>query len=77
MYRPECLRFDVQMLLGIIDFELLEIRIGIEKLLMIRDAVVLDPIAGANQSVGKPAHVSLPIAYKEVEIVRPIARGSW
>ena len=71
--QPERLRLDVQMLLWIVDLKLLEIGVAIENLLMIGDAVVLDPIVGANQAIGKPAHVSLPIADKEVEVVRSIA----
>ena len=43
---------------------------------MVGDAIVLDPIVGPNKAIGKPAHVSLPVADKEVEVVRPIARGS-
>ena len=74
--QPERLRFDVQMLLWIVDFKLLEIGVAIEELLMVGDAVVLDPIVRANKAVRKPAHVSLPVADKEVEVVRSIARGS-
>jgi hypothetical protein len=66
---PECLSLDVQMLLGIIDFEFLKVRVAVEELLMIRDAVVLDPIVGANETIGKPAHVSFPIADQKIEIV--------
>ena len=64
------------MLLRIIDFELFKIGVAIEELLMIGDAVVLDPIVGTNKAIGKPAHVSLPVADEEVEVVRSIARGS-
>ena len=46
--QPECLGFDVQVLLGIVDFEFFKVRIAVEKLLMIGDTVVLDPIVGAN-----------------------------
>jgi hypothetical protein len=64
------------MLLWIIDIELFEIGVAIEELLMIGDAIVLDPIVGPSKAIGKPAHVSLPVADEEVEVVRPIARGS-
>ena len=74
--QPERLRLDVQMLLWIVDLKLLKIGVAIEKLLMIRDAVIIDPIVGPNQAVGKAAHVSLPVADKKVEVVRSIARGS-
>ena len=70
------LRLDVQMLLRTIDIELFEIVVAIEELLMIGDAVILDPIVGANKAIGKPAHVSLPVADKEVEVVRSIMRES-
>ena len=66
----------MQMLFWIIDLKLLKIGIAIEELLMVGDAIVLDPIVGPNKAIGKPAHVSLPVADKEVEVVRPIARGS-
>ena len=74
--QPERLRLDVQMLLWIVDLKLLEIGVAIEKFLMVGDPVILDPIVGPNRPIGKPAHVSLPVADKEVEVVRPIARGS-
>jgi hypothetical protein len=64
------------MLLWIVDLKLLEIGVPIEELLMIGDAIVLNPIVGPNKAIGKPAHVSLPVADNEVEVVRPIARGS-
>jgi hypothetical protein len=64
------------MLLWTIDIELLEIAVAIEEFFMIGDAVILDPIVGPNKAIGKPAHVSLPVADEEVEVVRSIARGS-
>ena len=60
--QPQRLRFDVQMLLWTIDIELLEIGVAIEEFLVIGDAVILDPIVGPNKAIGKPAHVSLPVA---------------
>ena len=74
--QPQCLGFDVQVLLGIVDVEFFEVGIGIEKLLMIRDAVILDPIVGAYEAIGKPPYMSLPIADEKIKIVRSIARGS-
>ena len=74
--QPECLGFDVQALLGIVDVEFFEVGIGVEKLLVIRDAVVLDPIVGAYEAIGKPPYMSLPIADEKVEIVRSIVRRS-
>jgi len=64
------------MLLWTIDLKLLKIGVAIEELLMVGDAIVLDPIVGPNKAIGKPAHVSLPVADKEVEVVRSIAGGS-
>jgi hypothetical protein len=64
------------MLLWIVDLKFLEIGVAIEELLMVGDAVILDPIVGTNKAIGQPAYVSLPIADKEVEVVRSIARGS-
>ena len=66
----------MQMLLWTIDLKLLKIGVAIEELLMVGDAIVLDPIVGPNKAIGKPVHVSLPVADKEVEVVRSIARGS-
>jgi hypothetical protein len=43
---------------------------------MIGNAVILDPIVGTNKAIGKPAHVSRPVADKEVEVVRSIAQAS-
>ncbi len=59
---PERLRLDVQMLLWIVDLKLLEVGVAIEELLMIGGAVILDPIVETNKTIGKPAHVSLPVA---------------
>jgi hypothetical protein len=71
--QSERLRLDVQMLLWIIDLKPFEIGIAIEKLLMIGDAVVLNPIVRTNKAIGKPAYMSLPITDEEVEVVRSIA----
>jgi hypothetical protein len=71
--QPERLRLDVQMLLWIVDLKLLEIGVAIEELLMVGDAIVLDPIVGTDEAIGKPAHVSLPVADKKVEVARSIA----
>ena len=43
---------------------------------MIGDAVILDPVVGTNKAIGQPAHVSLPVADKEIEIVRSVMRWS-
>ena len=45
----------MQVLLGIVDLELLKIRIAIEELLVIRDTVILNPSGRTNQTIGKPA----------------------
>jgi hypothetical protein len=66
----------MQMLLRTIDIELFEIGVAIEELLMIGDAVIFNPIVRTNKAIGQAAHVSLPIADEEVEVVRSIARGS-
>ena len=65
----------MEVFLGIIDLKLLKVRIAIEKLFMIRDAVILDPSVGTNKTIRQTAHVSLPVTNKEVEVVRSIARG--
>ena len=63
------------MFLWIVDLELLEIGVAIEKFLVIRNAVVLDPIVGANEAIRKPTHVSFPIADQKIKIVRSVTRG--
>ena len=63
------------MLLGIVDFEFFKVRVAVQKLLVIRDAVVLDPIVGANKAIGKPAHMSFPVADEEIKIMRSVTRG--
>jgi len=66
----------VEVLLGIIDLEFLKVGVGIENFLVIRDAVILDPSGRTDQTIGKPANVSLPITDKEVEVVGSVARRS-
>src|SRR5207237_5880916 len=70
------LSFDVEVLLVIIHLKLLKIRITIQKLLVIRDAVILDPSVGANKTIRQPAHVSLPVTDKKIEVVRSVMSGS-
>ena len=67
----------MQMLLRTIDIEFFEIGVAIEELLMIGDAVIFNLIAGTDEAIRKPAHMGLPVADKEVEVVRSIAHGSW
>jgi hypothetical protein len=62
-------------LLGIVDFEFLEVRVAVENLLVIRDTVVIDPIVGANKAIGKPANVSFSIADEKIKIGRSVTRG--
>src|SRR6266513_2778904 len=64
------------MLLWIVDLKLFEIGVAIEELLMIGDAVVLDPIVGTDEAIRKPADVSFPVTDKKIEIMRPVAHGS-
>jgi hypothetical protein len=65
------------MLIGVIHFELLKVRIAVEDLLVIRDAVILKPGGRTDQTIGKPANVSLPVTDEEVEVVGSVAqRGS-
>jgi len=61
-------------LLGIVDFEFFEVRVAVQKLLVIRDAVVVDPIIGANEAIRQAAYMSFPIADEKIKIVRSITR---
>jgi hypothetical protein len=64
----------VQVLLGVVDLELLEVRIAVEDLLVIRDAVILNPTARTDKTIGKPANVSLSVTDEEVEVVGSVAQ---
>jgi hypothetical protein len=54
---------------GAVDLEFLEIGIALEKLLMVRNAIILVPFRRADQTVGQPADMSLPVSDQEVEIM--------
>ena len=62
---------------GRLDLELLEIRVGIQKLPVIANAVIVDPGAGARIAGGEaglpidqPAQMRLPVADQKLEIMR-------
>ena len=50
------------MFVGIVDFEFLKVRIAVEELFMVRNAVVFDPIIGTDKPIGKTMQVRFPIA---------------
>jgi hypothetical protein len=52
------------------DFKFFKVRVAFEELLVIRDAVILDPIVEANNAIRKSAHMSLPIADQKIEVMR-------
>ena len=62
------------MFLGIVDLELLKVCIAVENLLVIRDAVILNPSGRTDQTIWKPANVSLPVTNEEVEVVGSVAQ---
>jgi hypothetical protein len=65
------------MFLGIVDLEFLKVCIAVENLLVIRDAVILNLTGRTDQTIGKPANMSLPVTDEEVEVVGSVAqRGS-
>ena len=68
--------FDVKVLPRIVDFEFFKVRVGIQNFLVIRDAIILDPGGRTDQTIGKPANVSVPITDEEVEIVDSVAQRS-
>ena len=70
------LGFDAELVIGGRNIELFEIRIAIEKFLVVRDAVVLDPHVGALQAFGQAANVGLPVSDEKIEVVRSIALRS-
>src|ERR1700761_2401911 len=63
------------MLPGTVDFELLEVGIGVEQLLVVGNAVVLDPFVGADEPIGQPPDMRFPVADEEVEVVTAVAGG--
>ena len=67
------LRFDAKFLIGARHVELFEVRVAIEKFMVIRNAIVHDPGIGIIEAVGEPADVRFPVADEEVKIVRTIA----
>ena len=67
------MRLDVEFLVRAGDLELLEVRITVEKLLVVRDTAVLNPDIGVIEAVGKAADVGLPVANEKVKVVRTIA----
>jgi hypothetical protein len=67
----------VQVFLGIIDLELLKVRIAVEKLLVIRDAIIFNLSFGTHQTIGQPAHMGLPVADEKIEVVRTVASWRW
>jgi len=58
-----------------VDLKLLKVCVGTEKLLMIRDAVVLDPVVRTDKTIRETTDMSLPITDKKIEIVRSVMRG--
>src|ERR1700733_4245430 len=71
----ERLRLDAEFLVGGGDVELFKVRIAVEKFLVIRDAIVLDPGARVIQAVRKTADMRFPVADQEIKVVRTIALG--
>jgi len=67
------LRLDAKFLIGAGHIELFEVCVAVEKLMMIRNAVVLDPDIGVVKPVRKAADVRFPVADEKVKVVRAIA----
>src|ERR1700735_3895640 len=68
----ERLRLDAKFLVGARDIELFKVGIAVEKFLVVRDAIILNPDIGVIEAVWKPAHMSFPVADKEIKIVGAI-----
>src|SRR5215469_11892029 len=66
------LGLDMKFLVRASHFELFEVRVAIEKLVMVRDAVVLDPDIRVVEPVREPANVSLPVSDQKIEIMRAV-----
>src|SRR5579862_2091175 len=69
----QCLRLDMELPVGTAYVEFFEVRVAVEKLVMVGNAVVLNPDVRIVQAIGKPADMRLPVANEEVEVVRAIA----
>jgi hypothetical protein len=68
----ERLRLNAKFLVGAGHVELFEVRVAVEKFLVVRDAVILNPDIGIVESVREPADMSLPVTDQEIKVVRPI-----
>jgi hypothetical protein len=63
----------VKLLVGAGDLELFEVCVAVEKLMVIRNRVVLDPDIGIIEAIRKTADVRFPVADEEVKVVRAVA----
>ncbi len=73
--KPQRLRLDMKLFVGAGNFKLFEVRIAIEELVVIGDAVVLIPDIGIVEAIRQAADVRFPVADEEVKVVGTVALG--
>src|SRR5580658_10382432 len=66
---PKRLRLDAEFPVGAGDIELFKIGIAVEKFLVVRNTIILDPDVGVVEPVRKPADMSFPVADQEIKVV--------
>ena len=69
----ERLRLYTELVIGTGNVELFKISVAVEKLFMIRDAIVFDPDIRTLQAFGESTNMCFPITDEKIEIVRPIS----
>ena len=72
----ERLRLYTEFVIGAGNVELFKISVAVEKLFMIRDAIV-DPDIRALQAFGESTNMRLPVTDEKIEIVRSVPRRRW
>jgi len=68
----ERLRLYTEFVIGAGNVELFKISVAVEKLFMVRDAIVFDPDIRALQSFRESTNMRLPVTDEKIEIVRSV-----
>jgi hypothetical protein len=68
----EGLRLYTEFVIGAGNVELFKIGVAVEKLFMIRDAIVFDPDIRALQAFGESTNMGFPVPDEKIEIVRSV-----
>lgn len=68
----ERLRLYSEFVVGAGNVELFKISVAVEKLFMIRDAIVFDPDIRSLQAFGESTNMCFPVTDEKIEIVRSV-----